>query len=239
LKFAVACAFLLHFLIAIPVSAQQLDEPAIIRNVDHAVALRVNGIASYTVTEHYAVYRNRDEDHPAAEMTVKTTYSKETGKSYQILSESGSSILRKMVLGTILDNERQINQPGVREGSFFVSANYDMKLKSPQTELVDGRNCAVLAISPKRKVSNLIEGVIWVDVKDGTLVQIEGHSLKSPSMFSGPAQMTRQYVNIDGFAEATHARAVSDSSIFGQTIVRIDYSNYQIQLAAQPSAGER
>jgi hypothetical protein len=30
---------------------------------------------------------------------------------------------------------------------------------------------------------------------------------------------------------ATHARAVSDSFLFGQTIVKIDYQGYEIQLS--------
>jgi len=198
---------------------------------------RVNGIAGYTVTEHYAVYRNHDEDHPAAEMTVKTTYRKETGKSYQILSQSGSSILRNMVLGSILDHEKKINQPGVREGSWFVSANYDMKLKTGQVEPIDGRGCVALAISPRRKEPYLIEGTIWVDAEDGTIVKVEGQSSKSPSMFTGPTQMSRQYVNMGGFAEATHARAVSSSAIFGQTVVKIDYTGYQVELTGQAVAG--
>ena len=45
-----------------------------------------------------SVFRNRDEVHPVAEMTVKTTYKRETGKNYEILSESGSSLIRNLVL---------------------------------------------------------------------------------------------------------------------------------------------
>jgi hypothetical protein len=217
-----------------PAGAQQVDQAAVIQNVDRAVMARVNGIASYTVTEHYSVYRNHDETHPAAEMTVKTTYRKETGKSYEIVSQSGSSILRNMVLGTILDNEKKINQPGVREHSWFVSANYDMKLKSAQVEPVNGRDCVALDISPRRKTPYLIEGTLWVDAKTGSVVQVEGHSSKSPSLLTGPTEMSRQYTDVDGFSEATHARAVSNSSIFGQTVVTIDYTDYRIQLNTAP-----
>ena len=53
---------------------------------------------------------------------------------------------------------------------------------------------------------------------------------KSPSFWAGPTQMMRQYANVSGFAMATHARAVSNSFLFGQTIVTIDYSDYHIQL---------
>jgi hypothetical protein len=152
-------------------------------------------------------------------MTVKTVYKKETGKSYTILSQSGSEIIRRLVLGTVLDNEKRLNLPGNREGAWLTSANYEMKLKPGGIQLLDGRDCLVLGISPKR-----------VDAKDYSIIQIQGTASKSPSMFTGPTQMMRQYTNVNGFAMATHARAVSNSSLFGQTIVKIDYQGYEIQL---------
>jgi hypothetical protein len=212
--------------------APQPDEAAIIRGVDAAVKARVDSIAGYTVTEHYAVYRNNDETHPAAEMTVKTTYRQESGKSYEILSETGSSLLQKMVLHPILDEEKRINEPGNREASWITSANYEMKLKPGSPQPMDGRICYAIAINPKVKAHNLIIGTLWVDSKDETIVRLEGTASKSVSVFTGPAQVMRQYVNIDGFGQATHARAVSDSTLFGQTVVTIDYRDYSIQLRA-------
>jgi len=35
---------------------------------------------------------------------------------------------------------------------------------------------------------------------------------------------------LNGYAMATHARAVANSFLFGQTIVTIDYRDYQIQI---------
>ena len=95
-------------------AAQQIDNAAVLQRVDAAVKARVDGIAGYTAIEHYTVFRNKDEAHPAAEMTVRTTYKRETGKSYEILSESGSGAIRSFVLNAILDNERHVNEPGVR-----------------------------------------------------------------------------------------------------------------------------
>lgn len=226
---AIAAATFLSLLLPTANSAGQPDATALIQRVDRAVMARVDGIESYTVTEHYQVFRSLDETHPVAEMTVKTEYRRESGKSYTILSQSGSQVMRKFVLGSILDNEKQINQPETREGSWFVSANYDMKLKSAAPERIDGRDCFTLSIAPKRKTPYLIVGTIWVDASDGSIVQIEGQSSKSPSVFTGPTQMSRHYTNVDGFAEATHAHAVSESSLFGRTVVTIDYTGYQIQ----------
>jgi hypothetical protein len=69
-----------------------------------------------------------------------------------------------------------------------------------------------------------------VDAKDDSIVQVQGIASKSPSIFTGPTQMVRQYASMSGFAMATQARAVSNSNLLGRTVVTIDYREYQIQL---------
>ena len=211
-------------------AAQQPDQAAVIRSIDAAVHARVEGVEGYLVIEHYAVFRGGDEAHPAAEMTVKTMYRKETGKTYIIQSESGSELLRKLVLHKILDSEKEINLPANREASWITSANYAMTLRPGGVQRLDGRDCYVLDIAPKRKAPNLIDGTLWVDAKDGSIIQIEGITSKNASVFSGPTRVMRQYVNVNGFGMATHARAVADSALFGRTVIKIDYKDYGIQL---------
>lgn len=229
-RLATAAASLLLCLAALPAPALQLDSAIVIQRVDAAVKNRIDTIAAYTVTEHYAVYRNNDEIHPVAEMTVKTTYRQQSGKSYQILSQSGSQLIRTLILGAILDNEKQLNEPGVREGAWFTSANYAMSLKPGGVQQVDSTTCLLLDIVPRRKAPYLIQGTLWVDANDGSIVQIQGVSSQSASIVTGPTQVVRQYAKVNGFSQATHARAESDSLLFGKTIVKIDYSGYQIQL---------
>jgi outer membrane lipoprotein-sorting protein len=226
----VATVFSLLWLGAAAVTAQQPDSTSVIAQVDAAVKARVDHVERYTVTEHYTVYRGKDETHPAAEMTVQTLYQKDSGKSYTILSESGSEFIRNHVLRTLLDNEKTINLPGIREHSWFTSANYEMQLKSGDIQLLDGRECLALAIHPKHKATNMIEGTLLVDAKDGSIVQLDGTATQSASIFTGAAQVMRHYVNIKGFSMATHARAVSDSFLLGRTTVTIDYSDYQMQV---------
>lgn len=221
---------LLTFPGALALPAQQVDSAALIQKIDNAALARINHVVSYTVIEHYSLYRNGDEAHPAAEMTVKTLYRKGVGKSYTILSQSGSSLLQKFVLAPLLDNEKSINQPGNVERSWFTSSNYEMNLKAGVNQHMNGHDCLTFDITPKRKAPNMLNGTLWVDAKDGSIVEIDGVSSRSPSMFSGPAKMMRQYTTMSGFAMATHARAESDSMLFGRTILTIDYSDYQLQL---------
>jgi outer membrane lipoprotein-sorting protein len=209
---------------------QQLDPASVIQRVDAAVKARVDSIAGYTATEHYAVYRNNDETNPVAEMTVKTTYRVDSGKSYTILSQSGSALIRSVVLGSILNNEKSLNQPGIREETWITSANYQMQLEPGGTQPMNGRDCLVLTLTPRRKTPYLLQGKLWVDARDGSIVQVEGTASKSSSFLTGATQILRQYTNVSGYPEATRARAVSNSFMFGQTVVAIDYQNYQVQL---------
>jgi hypothetical protein len=215
-------------------AAQQADPSTVIRQIDAAVMARVNSIAGYVVTEHYRVYRGKDEVHPVAEMVVETTYRKETGKSYAIVSESGSALVRRLGLYSILNNEKTINLPGNVEKSWITSANYEMTLKPGGIQSMDGQNCLVLGINPKQKAPNLIVGNLWVDAKDFRIVRIEGDSSKIPSVFAGTTHLIRQYANIGGFSMATHARAESSTFLYGRTVVTIDYTNYRIQALTSP-----
>jgi hypothetical protein len=209
---------------------QTPDEATVIRGVDAAVHHRVDSIAGYTVTESYKLFRGTDFDHPAAEMTVLTTYSRETGKSYKILSEDGSHILRSAVFSPLLDNEERINQPGNVEASWLVSANYEMHLVPGGPQQVNGRACYALTIHPRQKAANLVDGTIWVDTRDYAIAKIEGHGSRSASFFVQPSQVMRVYEPVDGFAMATHAKAVTESDLLGPTTVTIDYTNYQMRL---------
>jgi hypothetical protein len=105
-----------------------------------------------------------------------------------------------------------------------------MKLKPGGPQQLDGRECLVLALTPKRKASYLIEGSLWVDSKDGSIVQLEGTASKNSSLVTGPTQLMRQYANISGYPEATHLRALSSSFMFGETVVKVDYQDYHVEL---------
>lgn len=210
-----------------------LDQAAAIRRVDEAVLMRVHKIAGYTVTEHYSVYRGKDETHPVADMTVKTTYRPEMGKSYQILSQSGSALVRRLGLDPLLEREKEINLPGNVSHSWIMSTNYDMTLK-PGMQMVDGRECVEFAIKPKQRAPNLIVGSLWVDTKDYTIAKLEGVASKSPSVFAGETHMLRQYADVDGFSMATRARAESSTFLYGRTVVTIEYTGYHI--ATKPGA---
>lgn len=230
-----AARSLVIFLLAISAAcAQQPDAAAIIHDLDAENHARFDNVLSFSDVEHYTVFRGEDQVHPAAEMTVKMTYTRGAGKSYVILAQSGSSLVLKYGLHPLLDNEKAINDPAKVSESWFTSANYDMKLKPGLTKTIDSRPCIALAITPLRKAPNMVEGTLWIDARDRTLVEVEGIASKSPSIFAGTTHMQRHYANMQGYAMAIHARAESSSTFFGQTLITIDYTDYHFQLRPRP-----
>jgi hypothetical protein len=207
---------------------QPSDSKQMIGKIDASVAGRDENLLGYTVTEVYRVYRGADKRHPAAEMTVKTTYRKESGKSYVILTQSGSELLLKEVLGRVLDSERLMTQPANRAQAVLTTANYSMTVKGD--DVVDRRTCKVVTIVPRRSSPYLFRGTIWVDPQDGAIVKLDGVASKSASVLTGATQVSRQYANINGLPMATHATAVAGSWLLGETTIDIDYSGYEMTL---------
>ncbi len=207
---------------------------AIIHALDAENQARFANVQRFTDLEHYVVYRGTDEVHPAAEMTVRMTYKKGIGKTYEILAQSGSTLILKYGLLPLLDNEKAINDPARVSQSWFTSANYEMNLRPGVQQTIDGRPAVALAVTPLRKAPNMIEGTLWIDINDHSLVEVEGVASKSPSIFAGITHMQRHYTNMQGYAMATHARAQSSSALFGRTVINIDYSDYHFEIRSAP-----
>jgi hypothetical protein len=207
----------------------------IIQRIDAAVHARTAGVTSYTVQELYTIYRNGEKT-PSAQVTVRTSYTRAAGKEYTPISQSGSSLMRSVVVDKVLANEKEMAKAANRESVAITSANYDMH---PEPDTVqqnvefNGHTCVIVDLKAKRKISYLFNGKGWFDAGDFTLVHIEGNPAASPSFFAGQTSGVRDYTRIEGFSMAQHAEMRSHSFLFGDTLMKIDYSNYQIQLESK------
>jgi hypothetical protein len=208
-------------------------EQDVVHRVNAAIQARYENVLGFTDTEHYAVFRGTDETHPAAEMTVHMTYRKSDGKSYEIVSQSGSQVIQKFALEPLLENEKEINDPARVQMSWFTSANYEMHEKPGETRQMGETPCVAVAITPRRTAPNMLIGTLWVDPRDGSVAEVDGIASRSPSIFAGTTHMMREYTKMSGFAMATHARAESNNALFGRTVIIIDYSDYKVETSDQ------
>jgi len=225
-------AGLLSFFCAAPVLSQSdshlLTEAEAIQRIDNAVNFRTTHISGYSVKELYSIYRNGDAK-PAAQVTVKTVYTRGTGKDYTPISATGSSMLRNIVIDKILANEKEMARAENREKVAITSANYEMHPEPGKTTM-NGRECVIVTLKARHKMSYLLNGKGWFDAADFTLVHLEGAPAQSVSIFAGDTKGRRDYDHIEGFSMASYAELHSHSFLFGDTILKIDYSEYKIDL---------
>jgi hypothetical protein len=161
-------------------------------------------------------------------MEVSTTYLKDKGKTYKIVSEAGSRTGR-FVLKKILQNEEQISHGDERNDLLITTRNYDMSLPDSAVHELDKRDCLVLQIKAKRSSPYLLDGKIWVDATNYHVVRVEG-TAAAASALTGRPTIERDYTDVDGVPVAIHARSVSNQLLLGETVLNIKYENYRLNV---------
>ncbi len=204
----------------------------VITHVEALIRARFEHIAKYVVREHYAVYRNGAAE-TAAEQTVEATYQKSTGITYTTVSKAGSSMWLSRAIEPALESERDVNDVTTRHQVMLTADNYEFKV-DPAGDSVNGRDCFVLDLKPRRKSPYLLNGKAWVDAKTYLLVRIRGTQSRSSSLLAGLPLITRDFAHISGFAMVVHEEIEAHTFLFGQTVVKIDYDSYDIQRDERP-----
>jgi hypothetical protein len=197
----------------------------LVQRVDNAQYSRETELVGYRVTEHYYVLRNGNPQ-PVADAVVQTVYKRGEGKEFNIISRSGSSFLQNNLIDRVLREEKNISKGDLRKSVLVTSANYIMEFV--REEQSAGRDCFVLNLTPKRKSPYLVNGQVWIDTHTYDIVHIEGRPSAAPSMWVGLPMIRRDYRQLEGFSMATEARSESKNFLFGTTVLKIDYGNYQI-----------
>ena len=102
------------------------------------------------------------------------------------------------------------------------------------TEVTAGRNCYVLALSPRAKSRLLIVGKAWVDVVSYAVVRIEGQFAASYSVLIGAPRIVEEFIDVHGVWLPGHVRSVTSSLLLGPTELDIRFSGYQLEKVAGP-----
>jgi len=95
--------------------------------------------------------------------------------------------------------------------------NYDFALLGRET--VEGHDCYVLQLTPKRQAVELINGKAWIDAHDFILRQIQGATAKNPSMWIKGLTLTINYGQVNGIWVQTSTRAVAEVRFVGPHVL--------------------
>ena len=112
-----------------------------------------------------------------------------TFEIYESTGGKAEGVVRKL-----LEKEVQIAQDFQTSG--FNVANYEFELLGEET--VAAAECYVLAIHPKRKGKDLLDGRIWLDKNLYLVRRVQGRPAKSPSWWVKEVSFTVDYGNLEG-----------------------------------------
>jgi hypothetical protein len=125
-------------------------------------------------------------------LEASTTFSTETGFSYQILRGGGSDYIRNNVLKAVLDGERDMIARGEADRSTLVRANYTF-----QPSGIDADGFAKVLLTPRRQERALLAGAMFLRPAEGELVRLQGRLAKNPSFWVRDVDIVRRYRRIN------------------------------------------
>src|SRR6267143_6543357 len=179
-------------------------------------------LQSYTATRHYLAVNK----HRRAEMLVRVACASDGVKRFTIVSEDGSHYIRKHVFYKMLNEEAAVSRRGTRESTRITPANYDFEVIGQDS--VDGRPAYVLSVSPKAENKYLIDGEIWVDATDYSIVRVEGRPARNPSFWTRSVHFVHTYQRVGPFWLAASTDSMSEIRIFGTAELTIKNSGYTL-----------
>jgi len=188
--------------------------------------------------KHYSAVRRYHVEYRGlanleAGMEVEIDFNATSGKSFRIVSQSGSKILGEKVLKRAMDSEKEASEDG---GATALSpANYRFQLQG--SESVDGRPAYILSVEPLRESKFLYRGKVWVDAIDFAVAKVEAAPAKNPSFWISRTLIRYTSAKTGSFWLPQRSRSESKIRIGGTAVLTIDYGTYQINSDKPHSGG--
>jgi outer membrane lipoprotein-sorting protein len=221
---------------AVTIASAQTSDPLpsaeeVVAKMMQFDARRQSELTGYTATRHYAAVNKKRH----AEMLVRVSCDSSGAKEFTIVSEEGSGSIRKHVFQKLLSEESEASRRGTRASTRLIPANYQFQMVGQ--EILETGPTYVLSVTPKTANKYLIDGKIWVDANDYSIVRIEGRPAKNPSFWVRSVHFVHTYQKVGQFWFASSTRTTSEIRIFGESQLTIDNSDYT--LPAQRTAEAR
>ena len=219
---------LLFLLAALPLGGSEIpDALPIEKIVERLVAAddaRAAGLHHYTGQRRYVLVNERFSKR--AELMANVEYKKPGDKRFEIVSESGSGIIRSRVLRKMLEAETDASQAANRKRTRVLPENYDMRLLG--TGATEGRTCYLVQLEPRSQNKYLIRGKAWIDARDFAVIRVEGSPAQSPSFWIKDTKIVQRYAKTGAFWLPVSNVSTTDARVFGKTDVTIDYLDYHL-----------
>ena len=185
-------------------------------------------LQSYEGLRHYSVVYRGFARTITASMDVEMKYDAISGKTFRIISQTGSGMLCDKVIKRAVESEKEASLD--RSSTALNSTNYRFQLVG--TDQVGDRPVYVLAVEPISPSKFLYKGKIWVDAADFAVAKMEVQPAKNPSFWISRTLIHHTNQATNGFWLPEQNRSETKVRIGGTATMSIDYQSYRI--AAQP-----
>jgi hypothetical protein len=186
---------------------------------------QIEALKKYKALRHYQVEYHGFPAKVAAKMDVEINYDAAQGKTFRIVSQSGSGMLCDKVLKRAVESEKEASQD--KKSTALTEANYRFHFAG--TESVAGRPAYILDVDPRTESKFLARGKIWVDAADFAVVKMETEPAKSPSFWITRTQIHYTSTKTGGFWLPEQVRSETKVRIGGTAVLTINYGSYEIE----------
>jgi hypothetical protein len=211
-----------------------LTAAQIVQQIQQHTQARTDELKQYRTLRHYQVEYRGFSTKIAAKMDVEVNYDRAAGKSFRIVSESGSGILREKVLKRAVDSEKEASQD--KGSTALTEANYRFHLAG--SEIVAERPAYILDVEPLKSSKFLVRGKIWVDAAEFAVVKMETEPAKSPSFWIARTLIHSTSAKTGDFWLPEQLRSETRVRVGGTAVLTIDYGSYEVvpEAASQRTA---
>jgi hypothetical protein len=202
---------------------QTLPLGQILAQMEHRNQIQREGLKHYRAVRQYHVeYQGITTIN--AGMVVEINFDAASGKSFRIVSQSGSKILAEKILKRAMDSEAEASKDSA--ATALTPANYRFQLQG--SESVDGRPAYILSVEPLKESKFLYRGKVWVDATDFAVAKIEASPAKNPSFLVSRTLIQWTYAKTGNFWLPQRSHSEARIRIGGAAVLTIDYGTYQI-----------
>jgi hypothetical protein len=162
-------------------------------------------------------------------MYVQTVFRRPDQVQSTVKSQQGSTFIRSRVFDKILEAENETRAKKDKKQVDIIPANYDFALVG--TDDCDGRSCYRMRISPKRRDKYSLDGDVWIDAEDYSIVRIHGVPAQRPSIWTLKTEIDRRYKKVAGIWLPERMDSSSNIMVAGHSVLSIEYTYESVQTA--------
>jgi hypothetical protein len=165
-------------------------------------------------------------------MVVVADYDAASGKSFQIVSQSGSNFLNEKVLKRAVDSEKEASRN--KSSTALTPANYRFNLVGSET--LGSGPTYILNVEPLQPSKFLYRGKIWVDATDFAVVKMDTQPARNPSFWISKTRIQSTSIKTDDFWFQQKLHSETRVRVGGVAVLTIDYGNYEVVSDVKPGS---